>query len=339
VKQIVPLALLSLISAAPALAQMDHSSMPGMNMPGMTMPSGKAGKTNKAAPKKQEKDASQPAMHRSPKRSSAAHRMDMHGMKMSPVASARHADSKIPTTPPPPPPRYSAADLYFDPIAMAAAREELRHENGGSIAWRAFANLLEYQPGSGGGYRWDGEAWIGGDINRFVLKSQGEGSRLDGLENAEIQALYSRAIGVYTDLQFGVRYDFAPTPSRTYATMGFESLAPYWFEVTGALFLSNKGELMARIEGTHDLYLTQRFVLQPRVELNFAAQDSPDIKVGSGLSTAEIGLRLRYEIRREFAPYIGVSYSQKAGATADYAKAEGKDPGQVRFVTGLRVWF
>jgi len=338
-KQIVPFALFSLISAAPALAQMDHSSMPGMSMPGMTMPSRKPVKADKAAPKKRETDSAKSATRRFPKRPPADHKMNMHGMKMPPAATARHAEPDIPTTPPPPPPRYSAADLYFDPAAMAAAREEARRENGGGIAWRAFANLLEYQPGSAGGYRWDGEAWIGGDINRFVLKSEGEGSRRDGLENAEVQALYSRAVGVYTDLQFGVRYDFAPTPSRTYATVGFESLAPYWFQVTGALFLSNKGELMARLEGTHDLYLTQRFVLQPRVELNFAAQNSPEIKVGSGLSTAEVGLRLRYEIRREFAPYIGVSYSQKAGATADFARAEGKDPGQVRFVTGLRVWF
>ncbi|MBE0704155.1 MAG: copper resistance protein B [Afipia sp.] len=337
-KQIVPFALFSFISAAPALAQMDHSAMPGMNMPAMTMPSDKSTKKEKAAPTKEGVASAKSAKRMPSKHDPAVHRMNMHGMQM-PAATARSAEPEIPTTPPPPPPRYSAADLYFDPVAMAAAREEARRENGGGIAWRAFANLLEYQPGSAGGYRWDGEAWIGGDINRFVLKSEGEGSRRDGLETAEVQALYSRAVGVYTDLQFGVRYDFAPTPSRAYATVGFESLAPYWFEVTGALFLSNKGELMARLEGTHDLYLTQRFVLQPRVELNFAAQNSPEIKVGSGLSTAEVGLRLRYEIRREFAPYIGVSYSQKAGTTADYARAEGKDPGQVRFVTGLRVWF
>jgi copper resistance protein B len=337
-KQIVPFALFSFISAVPALAQMDHSSMPGMNMPGMTMPSDKSTKKKKAAATKGGTSAKS-AKRMPSKHNPAAHDMkNMNGMKM-PPGSAHHTQNDIPTTPPPPPPRYSAADLYFDPAAMAAAREEVRRENGGGIAWRAFANLLEYQPGSTGGYRWDGEAWIGGDINRFVLKSEGEGSRRDGLETAEVQALYSRAVGVYTDLQLGVRYDFAPTPSRTYATFGFETLAPYWFEVTGALFLSNKGELMARIEGMHDLYLTQRLVLQPRVELNFAAQNSPEIKVGSGLSTAELGLRLRYEIRREFAPYIGVSYSQKAGATADYARAEGKDPGQVRFVTGLRVWF
>lgn len=337
-KQIALLALVSLMSMGPALAQTDHSAMPGMNMPGMTVPSDKSTTREKASSTKEGSASAKSAKLPPSKPAPPAHKMTMHGMKM-PSATARHAQQDIPTTPPPPPPKYSAADLYFDPAAMAAAREELRQENGGGIAWRAFANLLEYQPSSAGGYRWNGEAWIGGDINRFVLKSQGEGTRRDGLENAEVQALYSRAIGVYTDLQFGVRYDFAPTPSRAYATVGFESLAPYWFEVTGALFLSNKGELMARLEGMHDLYLTQRVVLQPRVELNFAAQNSSEIKVGSGLSTAEVGLRLRYEIRREFAPYIGVSYSQKAGATADYARAEGKDPGQVRFVTGLRVWF
>ena len=126
------------------------------------------------------------------------------------------------------------------------------------------------------------------------------------IERAEAQALYSHAIDPYFNLQAGLRYDFRPNPSRVYATVGVEGLAPSFFELEGALFLSNKGELMARAEGYYDQRITQRLILQPRAELNFAAQSSSDIGVGSGLSDAEVGVRLRYDIRREFAPYIGV---------------------------------
>jgi copper resistance protein B len=200
------------------------------------------------------------------------------------------------------------------------------------------ANLAEYQARNGGGYRWEGEGWIGGDINRFVVKSEGEGSRRDGLDAAEAQALYSHAIGPYFDLQAGVRQDFAPR-ARTYATVGFQGLAPYWFDVSGALFLSTEGELLGRVEGAYDLRLTQRLILQPRAALNFAAQDTAETRTGSGLSNAELGLRLRYESRREFAPYIGVSWDRKLGRTADFARVRGDDVGGASFVAGVRAFF
>lgn len=249
------------------------------------------------------------------------------------------AEPEIPATPPPPPPKDYAAERFFDPAAMAAARATLRAEHGGGQISKVMANLAEYQAGSGGGgYRWEGQAWVGGDINRFVLKTEGEGTRRDGLDSAEVQGLYSHAIGPYFNLQAGVRQDFKPR-SRTYATVGFEGLAPYWFDVEGALFLSNKGELLGRLEGTYDLRLTQRFILQPRAELNLAAQDTMETRTGAGISNAELGLRLRYEITREFAPYIGVSYDRKFGKTGDYARALGEDVGATRFVVGVRAWF
>lgn len=261
------------------------------------------------------------------------------GMKMPQggLGMNHQQESAIPETPPPPAPRDHAADYYYDPLLMGAARAGLRDENGGGIFSQVLANIAEFQ--SGGSYRWDGQVWLGGDINRFVLKSEGSGTARRGPEEAEIQALYSRAVGVFTDFQAGVRYDFKPSPSRTYATVGIQTIVPYWFGFEGALFLSNKGELLGRLGGTYDLMLTQRLVLQPRVELNFAAQDSPDINLGSGLSNAELGLRLRYEIRREFAPYIGVSYDQKVGRTAGFARSRGEDVGAVKFVTGIRAWF
>ena len=200
--------------------------------------------------------------------------------------------------------------------------------------------LGEYQSRAGGddGYRWEGEAWFGGDINRLVIKTEGEGSGREGLGAAEAQGLYSHAISPYFDFQAGVRQDFQPR-ARTYATVGVEGLLPYWFDVEAALFLSDKGELLARAEGSYDLRLTQRWILQPRAELNFAAQDTPETFTGSGLSNAELGLRLRYEIRREFAPYVGVSYDRRFGKTADYFRAIGEKPGETSLVIGIRSFF
>jgi len=306
-------------------ASSDPGSMPGMKMPaagagampGMVMP---------AAPATPDAMANMPGMK---------------GMVM--PASGQNtpegSEPDIPRSPPPRPALDHAADRYYDPAAMAAARDQLRKEHGGSTVSMVMANLAEYQsaPG-GGGYRWDGEAWIGGDINRFVVKSEGDGSRRGGLGSAEAQGLISHAVGPYFDLQAGVRQDFAPR-GRTYATVGFQGLAPYWFDVSGALFLSTKGELLGRLESTYDLRLTQRLILQPRAELNFAAQNTAQTQTGSGLSNAELGLRLRYEIKREFAPYIGVSWDRKIGKTADYARARGEDVGGATFVAGIRAWF
>jgi copper resistance protein B len=235
----------------------------------------------------------------------------------------------------PPPPTDHLADKIYDPVAMEGARALLRQEHGGAQVSQAMVNLLEWRARDG--YHWDGQAWFGGDLNRFVLKSEGEGDR-HGVETGELQALYSRAVGVYTDLQLGVRQDVEPK-SRTYATIGFETLLPYWIEANGALFLSSKGDVLGRAEAAVDWRLTQRLILQPRAELNFAAQDVPATATGSGLSDGELGLRLRYEIRREFAPYVGVIWAKRFGRTADYARAEGRDVSDTRVVVGLRGWF
>jgi copper resistance protein B len=232
-----------------------------------------------------------------------------------------------------------AADRAFDPHVMAHARAMAREEMGGMRFSKVMLDLFEYQTGGKhDGYRWAGEAWSGGDVNRLVVRSEGEGGVEDGLETGEVQALYSRAVSPTVDLQGGVRQDFAPI-GRTYLTLGAQALLPWWFEVEGALFVATTGEVLARAEATHDLRLAQRLVLQPRAELNFAAQDTPATRTGSGLSNAELGLRLRYEIRREFAPYVGVSWDRRVGRTADYVRAAGEDPAAARFVVGLRTWF
>lgn len=236
--------------------------------------------------------------------------------------------------------RDNAADRVYGVGPMNRARDFLVNEHGAVQLSKVMLNIAEYQSQPpGGGYRWDAEAWYGGDINRFVFKTEGEGSGREGVELAELQVLYSRAVARYTDVQIGVRHDPEPGPSRTYATVGLESLFPYWFEAEGAAFLSDRGELIGRLEGTYDLRLTQRLVLQPQAELRLSAQDIPKLQVGTGLTHVEFGLRLRYEIRREFAPYIGVSYERALGGTADFVRAAGEDVEALSFVAGIRTWF
>ncbi len=153
-----------------------------------------------------------------------------------------------------------------------------------------------------------------------------------------MQALWSKAIGPYWDLQAGVRQDLAG-PATTHAVIGVQGLAPYMFEVDAALFLSHRGDLTAKIEGELDQRITQRLILQPRAELSLSAQDIPELGIGAGLDKAELGLRLRYEIVREFAPYIGIEQSWKAGGSADYARAKGEGTSATSLVAGIRFWF
>ena len=330
--------LAPLVLAAPAIAQpMDHSKMPGMSMPAPAATPARKPPAKTAKPAPGDPHAGHTMSPGPPPMDHAA----MPGIALPDATGGQRllSEIEVPKTPPPLAPVDHAADRYFSPEAMATARTQLRREHGAMPVSKVMANLAEFQARKGAdGYRWEGQAWFGGDIDRFVLKTEGEGTRGQGVKSAELQVLYSRAVGVYTDVQVGVRQDFKPR-GRTYATVGFETLTPYWLDVEGAAFLSTQGELLGRLEGSYDLRLTNRLILQPRAELNFAAQDTRATRIGSGLSNAELGLRLRYEIRREFAPYIGVSWDRKVGRTADYARAQGEGVVDKSVVFGVRSFF
>ena len=263
------------------------------------------------------------------------------------LAQHDHHDMVMPdTAPAPASPTVSqaddnAADRFYDPALMARKRQsELIDMHGGFTGSMILLDQFEVQSRRGrNGYKWDAEGWYGGDIHRLWIKSEGEGDFGGRPEQAEVQALYSRAISPFFNLQAGVRQDFRPDPERTHLVVGVEGLARYWFEVDGALFLSNKGELTARLEAEYDQRLTNRLFLQPAIELNLSAQDSPAIGIGSGLSSVEAGLRLRYEIVPEVAPYLGVEYERRLGDTARLARLKGEDPGGWRLVAGMRLWF
>lgn len=187
---------------------------------------------------------------------------------------------------------------------------------------------------------WDGQARIGNDLHKLALKSEGEYVLdPDTMESAEFQLLYLRMISDFFDVQAGLRHDFQPNPSRTYAVLGINGLAPQWFEVDASLFLSDEGDVSARFHVEYDLLFTQRLVLQPNAEVNVAFSDDEPTGVGSGISDIELGLRLRYEFVREFAPYFGIQWERKLGNTSDFARAEGEDDNVFSIVAGVRVFF
>lgn len=235
---------------------------------------------------------------------------------------------------------WGMADEVWGEEAMAEARNQLQASHGDLRSTYLQAERLELQVKDDEEVLLlDGNAWIGGDINKLWLKTELEylpdGSEF---EEAEVQALWSRAISPYFDFQAGVRYDFEPE-GRAYAVTGVQGLAPYLFEVDAASFLSEEGDLTARVETEYELLLSQRLILQPRAEIEFSAQDIPELGLGAGLTGIDAGLRLRYEVRREFAPYIGVEWQQGLGETADLAEAAGEDTGEAVFLVGLRAWY
>ena len=188
------------------------------------------------------------------------------------------------------------------------------------------------------GIRLDAQAWYGTDLNKLWLKA--ESSRSNGTLGAtRLEALYNRAFAPYFGWQVGLRHDTGGGPSRNWAALGIQGLAPYWFHVEAAAYVGESGRTALRLEAEYDLRITQRLVLQPDVEVNLFGKSDPERGIGSGLSEAELGLRLRYEITRKFAPYIGVSYGRKFGNTADLARRAGEDVNETRFVVGIRMWF
>lgn len=231
----------------------------------------------------------------------------------------------------PPFPEYPG----FRPGEVAAADQNLYS--------LALLDLFEVAPAAEGvPARLEGFYRIGNDYARVWLKAEGEGLVAEAVGEAEAQALYSRLVSPYFEAQAGLRLDTefgeGDVRARPQLAIGLEGLVPYWFEVEPALFVSYKGDLSARFEGSYDLLVTQRLVLQPEGEVNLALQEVEDWGVGSGLNDVEVGLRLRYEIRREVAPYIGVSWLNRFGGAADFARAEGERTSEALLVFGVRLW-
>jgi copper resistance protein B len=206
------------------------------------------------------------------------------------------------------------------------------------INFHMVRNEIDYGDSEEGGrLSWDAAAWIGGDRNKLWIKAEGEQVDRNGEQN-EAWALYSRMISAYFDLQAGLRQDFEPE-TLSHVALGVQGLAPYMFETEAFAFVSENGDVSARFEQSIDLLLTQRLIAKPHVKLNAFAQDVPELAVGTGLSDLELGLQVRYEIERKFAPYVDLIWERKVGETASITRATGEDPSNLAIVGGIRFWF
>ena len=187
-------------------------------------------------------------------------------------------------------------------------------------------------------YLFEGEVWLGYDLNKAWFKVEAERHQ-GATEEIELQALYSRAIAPYWDFQAGVRKDLLPDPDQHWAVVGFKGLAPYFFEVDSALFIGESGQTGLRLAAEYEMMLTQQWVLSPEVEVNFFGKDDAERGQGSGLADSELSLQLRYEITPKFAPFIEVSRSNYYGNTADFIRAEGEATSSTEYLIGFRAWF
>jgi copper resistance protein B len=198
---------------------------------------------------------------------------------------------------------------------------------------------LETQQADGADpFAWDVRAWLGHSLNRLALRTEGE-IRDGTTERAELQMLWAHGFARWWEIVAGARADFQPSPSRTWAAFGVQGLAPYRFDLEATVFLAEGGDSAARVEAKYQLLITQRWILEPLLELEWYGQDDATLGFASGLARSEGGLRLRYELRREVAPYVGLVRERKLGGTEDLARAAGEDPDDTRWVAGIRLRF
>jgi copper resistance protein B len=198
---------------------------------------------------------------------------------------------------------------------------------------------LEWQAvDNGSGLNLDSKGWIGRDRDRIWFRAEGD-SEEGRVGAAQAHVLYARQFSRWWDIVGGIRQDFRPGPAQTWAAIGVQGLAPYWFEIEATAYVAASGRTHTRFEVEYELLLTNRLILQPLVEAEIFGKSHPERGVGAGVSTTDAGLRLRYEFRREVAPYVGVMWSSKWGKTADFAETAGEETGGGRLVTGVRLWF
>lgn len=242
------------------------------------------------------------------------------------------------------PPDARDPDVYSDGYTLDSGKyllnppQRLRMADEHNFASVWFDRLEYVRSGSNKGLAYEGQAWYGGTYNRAVLKLEGE---VDGgkLKDAQTELLWGHAISTFWDTQLGVRVDHGEGPSRQWLAFGVQGLAPYWFDIDATAYVGSSGRTALRLSAQYDLLITQRLVLQPRVEANFYGQQDKDRGVGSGLSNGTAGVRLKYQVTRQFVPYVGVEWAGKFGQTATLARDVGESARETRLVTGLSFRF
>ena len=209
------------------------------------------------------------------------------------------------------------------------------HMDDDPFAWMVIADRLEWQQGNA--LAWEGSAWFGHDRGRLWLRSEGERESGHATEG-NVEALWGKPVNAWWDLLAGVRHDIG-NDGRDWLALGVQGLAPYKFEVQATAYLGERGQSMLQGEVEYELLLTNRLILQPRIEATAHGRSDAVRGIGSGLGEVDAGLRLRYEVRREFAPYFGIERAVRFGKTADFARAAGHDAHETRWVAGVRFWF
>jgi copper resistance protein B len=234
---------------------------------------------------------------------------------------------------PPDPPQHPMGDMPYHEMAAIMQMDDSARTS------KVLFDQLEWRnTAEGNAAVWDAEGWYGGDYNKVWLRSEGE--RVAGTtQNARADLLWDHTFSRWWSVQAGGRQDFGAGPGRTWAAIGVQGLAPYWFDTEATFYVGEQGRTAVRLKTEYELLFTQRLILQPEGEANLYGKADPARQLGSGLSDLEIGLRLRYEVRREFAPYVGVVWSRSFGGTADRVRESGADASDVQFVAGLRAWF
>jgi len=252
---------------------------------------------------------------------------------------------------PPDPPQQIMGDMsYKDMVSMMQMDDTHRYG-------KVMLEQLEWRGAQDGGAgAWDAEGWYGGDYNKLWIKTEGRaacgarrpwmvGRRVDpgtvprACPDTSSEVLFDRVIARWWDAQAGIRQDFGKGPARTWFALGAQGLAPYWLDIEATLYVGDEGRTAARVKADYDLLLTQRLILQPYAEANLYGKADPRRQIGSGLSDMELSLRLRYEVRRELAPYLGVGWFKRFAGTAELARAAGEGSDEMELIAGLRVWF
>lgn len=333
-------AMVALSSAALAASPDDQADMKGMdhsNMPGMKQSPGKSSEPNKSIGPSTTPDNSQDSMKG----------MD-HGsmdMKAGSMEGMQKPDDKGSME--------SMGDMQMGPMQGGQAPPDARDPNANADglthgpmrgmdmaddALFGYVLLDKFEYMRTRTFRFDAQGWYGGDRDKLWLKASGE-RNAGRLGATRTEALWNRTFATYWSSQLGIRHDFSQGPGRNWAAFGVQGLAPYWFDVQATAYVGQSGRTAARVELDYDQLITQRLVLQPNLEVNLYGKNDRPRNIGSGLSDIEAGLRLRYEITRQFAPYIGVSWRRKFGSTAAFSRAAGENVRDTRFVAGVRIWF
>jgi copper resistance protein B len=234
--------------------------------------------------------------------------------------------------------RHVAPDPPTHAMRDMSEREmiELMHMDDEASVLFIKADATEWRSGKNE-FSWDIQGWYGGDYDKLMLKS--EGDLVNGDTDARVELLWDRVIGRWWNVQAGVRHDVNQGPSRTWIALGIQGLAPQWFEIEATVYLDEEARSALRLAVDYELLFTQRLILEPKVEMNVFGKADKENLIGSGLSDSELALRLRYEIKRELAPYVGVAWTRLHGETADIAEAAALDSSEVQWLAGLRWWF